>query len=392
MKRVFIIVLDSFGIGALPDAANYGDQGSDTLAACFASGKIFVPQMQQLGLFNIQGVQVGQPCQSPAGAFGRMAERSAGKDTTTGHWELMGLVSEKPMPTYPDGFPQRIIEQLTQRTGRGVLCNRPYSGTQVIHDYGEQQLQTGDLIVYTSADSVLQIAAHEQKIPLEQLYEYCRIARSIMQGEDAVGRIIARPFVGEDAEHFTRTANRRDFSLLPPQDTLLDCLQKTGLQTIGVGKISDIFAGKGISQKIVTHSNDEGMQRTLELCNSDFEGLCFVNLVEFDMLYGHRNDPVGYAQALSRFDSQLGQLLGLLREEDLLFITADHGCDPSTPSTDHSREYVPLLCCGKSVRAGADLATRSCFADLAATVGEYFDPAFPGKLQAGSSFLQQLLK
>lgn len=213
-----------------------------------------------------------------------------------------------------------------------------------------------------------------------------------MQGEDAVGRIIARPFVGEDAEHFTRTANRRDFSLLPPQDTLLDCLQKTGLQTIGVGKISDIFAGKGISQKIVTHSNDEGMQRTLELCNSDFEGLCFVNLVEFDMLYGHRNDPVGYAQALSRFDSQLGQLLGLLREEDLLFITADHGCDPSTPSTDHSREYVPLLCCGKSVRAGADLATRSCFADLAATVGEYFDPAFPGKLQAGSSFLQQLLK
>ena len=277
MKRVFIIVLDSFGIGALPDAANYGDQGSDTLAACFASGKLFVPQMQQLGLFNIQGVQVGQPCQSPAGAFGRMAERSAGKDTTTGHWELMGLVSEKPMPTYPDGFPQRIIEQLTQRTGRGVLCNRPYSGTQVIHDYGEQHLQTGDLIVYTSADSVLQIAAHEQKIPLEQLYEYCRIARSIMQGEDAVGRIIARPFVGEDAEHFTRTANRRDFSLLPPQDTLLDCLQKTGLQTIGVGKISDIFVGKGISQKIVTHSNDEGMQRTLELCNSDFEGLCFVN-------------------------------------------------------------------------------------------------------------------
>lgn len=391
MKRVFVIVLDSFGIGALPDAANYGDQGSDTLAACFASGKLSVPQMQRLGLFNIQGVQVGQRCQNPAGAFGRMAERSAGKDTTTGHWELMGLVSEKPMPTYPDGFPQRIIEQLAQRTGRGILCNRPYSGTQVIRDYGEQHLQTGDLIVYTSADSVLQIAAHEQKVPLEQLYEYCQIARSIMQGEDAVGRIIARPFVGEDAEHFTRTANRRDFSLLPPQDTLLDCLQQAGLQTIGVGKISDIFAGKGISQKIVTHSNDEGMQRTLELCSSDFEGLCFVNLVEFDMLYGHRNDSVGYAQALSRFDSQLAQLLGLLREEDLLFITADHGCDPSTVSTDHSREYVPLLCCGKSVRAGVDLATRSCFADLAATIGEYFDPTFPGKLQAGSSFLQQIL-
>ena len=392
MKRVFIIVLDSFGIGALPDAANYGDQGSDTLAACFASGKLFVPQMQQLGLFNIQGVQVGQPCQSPAGAFGRMAERSAGKDTTTGHWELMGLVSEKPMPTYPDGFPQRIIEQLTQRTGRGVLCNRPYSGTQVIHDYGEQQLQTGDLIVYTSADSVLRLQPTSRRFRSSSCTNTaglparsCRV-RTQWEGSSPV------PFVGEDAEHFYRTANRRDFSLLPPQDTLLDCLQKTGLQTIGVGKISDIFAGKGISQKIVTHSNDEGMQRTLELCNSDFEGLCFVNLVEFDMLYGHRNDPVGYAQALSRFDSQLGQLLGLLREEDLLFITADHGCDPSTPSTDHSREYVPLLCCGKSVRAGVDLATRSCFADLAATVGEYFDPAFPGKLQAGSSFLQQLLK
>ena len=374
MKRVFVIVLDSFGIGALPDAANYGDQGSDTLAACFASGKLSVPQMQRLGLFNIQGVQVGQRCQNPAGAFGRMAERSAGKDTTTGHWELMGLVSEKPMPTYPDGFPQRIIEQLAQRTGRGILCNRPYSGTQVIRDYGEQHLQTGDLIVYTSADSVLQIAAHEQKVPLEQLYEYCQIARSIMQGEDAVGRIIARPFVGEDAEHFTRTANRRDFSLLPPQDTLLDCLQQAGLQTIGVGKISDIFAGKGISQKIVTHSNDEGMQRTLELCSSDFEGLCFVNLVEFDMLYGHRNDSVGYAQALSRFDSQLAQLLGLLREEDLLFITADHGCDPSyTKTTDHTREYVPYLICGKGVKPGVDLGTRLCFGTIAQTICEYLD-------------------
>ncbi len=392
MKRVFLIVLDSFGIGEAPDAAEYGDQGSNTLAACFRSGFLEVPNLKKLGLFNIDGVICGTKESAPTGAFGRCREVSMGKDTTTGHWEIAGLVSQRAMPTYPHGFPEEIIREYERLTGRKVLCNRPYSGTDVIRDYGEQAQKNGGLIVYTSADSVFQVAAHEETVPVEELYRCCRLARKLMTGEHGVGRIIARPFVGEDAEHFTRTANRRDFSLLPPQDTLLDCLQKTGLQTIGVGKISDIFAGKGISQKIVTHSNDEGMQRTLELCNSDFEGLCFVNLVEFDMLYGHRNDPVGYAQALSRFDSQLGQLLGLLREEDLLFITADHGCDPSTPSTDHSREYVPLLCCGKSVRAGVDLATRSCFADLAATVGEYFDPAFPGKLQAGSSFLQQLLK
>ena len=390
MKRVFIIVLDSFGIGALPDAANYGDQGSDTLAACFASGKFFVPQMQRLGLFNIQGVQVGQPCQSPAGAFGRMAERSAGKDTTTGHWELMGLVSEKPMPTYPDGFPQRIIEQLTQRTGRGVLCNRPYSGTQVIHDYGEQHLQTGDLIVYTSADSVLQIAAHEQKIPLEQLYEYCRIARSIMQGEDAVGRIIARPFVGEDAEHFTRTANRRDFSLLPPQDTLLDYLQKTGLQTIGVGKISDIFAGKGISQKIITHSNDEGMQRTLELCNSDFEGLCFVNLVDFDALWGHRRNTEGYGHEIEKFDKNLGVLLEQLKKDDLLILTADHGNDPTYTGSDHTREYVPFIAYSEQMENGGELEGENTFAVIGASIAENFDVDMP-EGTIGHSILEKIV-
>ncbi len=387
MKRVFVIVLDSFGIGELPDAANYKDSGSNTLAACFATGKLQIPNMQKMGLYQIDGVTVGQPVEQPAAAYGRMAERSAGKDTTTGHWELMGLVSQKPMPTYPNGFPKEVLDRLSQETGRGILCNLPYSGTQVIRDYGEKHLRTGDLIVYTSADSVLQIAAHEEKIPLEELYHICETARKIMQGEHGVGRIIARPFIGNSPDTFVRTANRRDFSLVPPQDTLLDYLMKANLETIGVGKISDIFAGKGISKKIVTHSNDEGMQRTLELCQTDFSGLCFVNLVEFDMLYGHRNDALGYTQALNRFDQQLGELIPLLREDDLLFITADHGCDPSTPSTDHSREYVPLLCFGNPVKQNCNLHTRSSFGDLAATIADYFCIEFPGKFD---SFLHDI--
>ena len=291
------------------------------------------------------------------------------------------------MPTYPNGFTKEVLNRLSQETGRGILCNLPYSGTQVIRDYGEEHLRTGDLIVYTSADSVLQIAAHEEKIPLEELYHICETARKIMQGEHGVGRIIARPFIGSSPDTFTRTANRRDFSLVPPQDTLLDYLMKANLETIGVGKISDIFAGKGISKKIVTHSNNEGMQRTLELCQTDFSGLCFVNLVEFDMLYGHRNDALGYTQALNRFDQQLGELIPMFREDDLLFITADHGCDPSTPSTDHSREYVPLLCFGNPVKQNCNLHTRSSFGDLAATIADYFCIEFPGKFD---SFLHDI--
>ena len=388
MKRVFIIVLDSFGIGALPDAANYGDQGSDTLAACFASGKLFVPQMQQLGLFNIQGVQVGQPCQSPAGAFGRMAERSAGKDTTTGHWELMGLVSEKPMPTYPDGFPQRIIEQLTQRTGRGVLCNRPYSGTQVIHDYGEQHLQTGDLIVYTSADSVLQIAAHEQKIPLEQLYEYCRIARKILVGKHGVGRVIARPFIGNEKDGFTRTSNRHDFSLEPPAETMLDAIKAAGQDVLAVGKIHDIFAGRGLTDYVYTKGNTDGLAKTMDYFKRDFQGLCFVNLVDFDMLYGHRRNIDGYAAALTEFDGWLAELLPQLGDEDLVMITADHGCDPAyTRTTDHTREYVPLLMAGKHLRP-VNLGTRKSFADIAATVTELLGVPYQ---TPGTSFATEIL-
>ncbi len=370
-KRVFLIVLDSCGIGELPDAAKYGDEGSNTLKACYDSGKLNVPYLEKLGLFRIDGMDY--PVSGTAlGSYARLGERSAGKDTTTGHWEIAGLVSEQPMPTYPNGFPEELLEEFSRRSGRAVLCNKPYSGTQVILDYGREQLESGALIVYTSADSVFQIAAHEEQIPLEQLYEYCRIARELLQGEHGVGRVIARPYVGE-YPNFTRTANRRDFSLVPPKETLLDLLQRKGLDTIAVGKISDIFAGKGVSRKIATHSNDEGMEVTMELAKENFRGLCFVNLVEFDSLYGHRNNVEGYTEALNRFDNQLGQLLPLLREDDVLMITADHGCDPSTPSTDHSREYVPLLICGKQIKEGIDLGTGSSFGNIAATIAELLD-------------------
>lgn len=367
-KRVFLLVLDSCGVGELPDAAEYGDEGSNTLKACYDSGRLSVPTLEQLGLFHLDEMTYPRKG-SPLGAYGRLAERSAGKDTTTGHWEIAGLVSERPMPTYPEGFPAEVLEEFSRRCGRGVLCNKPYSGTQVILDYGQEHLSSGDLIVYTSADSVFQIAAHEDLIPVEQLYDYCRIAREILQGKHGVGRVIARPFVGT-YPNFTRTANRRDFSLLPPKDTLLDLLQKQGMDTIAVGKISDIFAGKGVSRKIATHSNDEGMEVTLQLAGEDFHGLCFVNLVEFDSHYGHRNDVAGYTEALNRFDRQLAQLLPLLKEEDVLIITADHGCDPSTPSTDHSREYIPLLICGPSIEKDVPLGTGSSFGNIAATIVE----------------------
>ena len=367
-KRVFLIVLDSCGVGELPDAAKYGDVGSNTLKACYDSGKLSVPNLEKLGLFHLD--EMNYPTHSiPMGAYGRLAERSAGKDTTTGHWEIAGLVSETPMPTYPEGFPTEILTEFSRRTGRGVLCNKPYSGTQVILDYGQEHLSGGDLIVYTSADSVFQIAAHEELVPVETLYEYCQIARDILRGEHGVGRVIARPFVGE-YPNFVRTANRRDFSLVPPADTLLDILQKQGLDTIAVGKISDIFAGKGVSRKLLTHSNDEGMEITKQLLQEDFHGLCFVNLVDFDSKYGHRNDVLGYTEALNRFDEQLGELLPLLREDDVLFVTDDHGCDPSTPSTDHSREYIPLLVYGKGIKENTALGTGTSFGNIAATVAE----------------------
>lgn len=368
IRRVFLIVLDSFGIGELPDASQYGDRGSNTLKACYDSGKLSVPTMEQLGLFHIEGNAYPKTV-TPIGSYARLAERSAGKDTTTGHWEIAGLISETPMPTYPNGFPPEILDEFSHRSGRAVLCNRPYSGTQVILDYGQEHLSSGALIVYTSADSVFQIAAHERIVPVEQLYEYCRIARELLCGPHCVGRVIARPFTGEYPD-FIRTANRRDFSLPPPQDTLLDLLQTQGMDTVAVGKISDIFAGKGVSRKIISHSNDEGMDITRKLVNEDFRGLCFVNLVDFDMKFGHRNDIAGYTEALNRFDGQLKGLLPLLHDDDVLMLTADHGCDPSTPSTDHSREYTPLLIYGKKIKKNCDLGTGASFGNIAATIAE----------------------
>ena len=388
MKRIFIIVLDSFGIGALPDADRFGDAGANTLASCAASGVLQIPNMIAAGLGNIQGVACLPKEKAAKGAWGRMAERSAGKDTTIGHWELAGLISDSPLPTYPEGFPEEILTPFRELTGRGILANAPWSGTEVIEAFGAEHMRTGDLIVYTSADSVFQIAAHEDIVPPEQLYEYCRIARRILRGKHGVGRVIARPFVGTPG-NFKRTANRHDFSLEPPATTLLDAVKDAGLSVIGVGKIHDIFAGQGLTEYVYNQSNANGMEHTLRYARKDFRGLCFVNLVDFDSQFGHRRDSVGYARALNEFDAWLPVFLEELGEEDLVLITADHGCDPGyAASTDHTREYVPLLALGKGVLPG-ELGTRESFADLAATVAELLGVDFdtPGK-----SFAERLLK
>lgn len=359
-NRVFLIVLDSFGIGALPDAEHFGDAGANTLKSISTSPFFRAETLRKLGLGNIPGVDCLSPVERPEGCFGRCMERSAGKDTTTGHWELAGVISETPMPTFPGGFPDEVLSALEQETGRGVLCNRPYSGTEVIRDFGEEHLRTGKLIVYTSADSVFQIAAHESVVPTETLYDYCRAARRILTGNYAVGRVIARPFTGTPG-NFVRTANRRDFSLEPTGETMLDFLKKTGFDVIGVGKIGDIFAGRGLTESYPTHSNREGMEMTRRIAEKDFHGLCFVNLVDFDMLYGHRNDADGYARTLAEFDDWLGEFLPTLREGDAVILTADHGCDPGDVSTDHTREYIPLLITGKPVPAVLSLGTFPSF-------------------------------
>ena len=388
-KRVFLIVLDSCGCGEMPDSADFGDAGSNTLRACTASSRLDIPTLSKMGIFNIDSVDCGTPVPAPTAAYGRMAEKSRGKDTTIGHWELAGLISPHPLPTFPDGFPADFIRAFEEKTGRKVLCNKPYSGTEVIRDYGREQKETGGLICYTSADSVFQIAANEADIPPEELYRICETAREMLTGPElGVGRVIARPYTGE-YPNYVRTSNRHDFSLLPPAPTLLDALKQAGLATIGVGKIYDIFAGQGITEMVRNKSNADGMEHTLHYAAQDFEGLCFVNLVDFDMLYGHRNDVDGYAAALTEFDGQLRELLPMLKEDDLLFITADHGCDPSTPSTDHSREHVPLLAYGAKMKAGYNLGTRSTYADLAATVAEYF--GVKANI-AGTSFLREILQ
>jgi len=370
IKRVFLIVLDSVGIGEMPDSALYGDEGSNTLKSCFMQKEFSVPNMKKLGLFNIDGVDYGEKEKKPEGAYGRLSEKSKGKDTTTGHWEICGIISEKAMPTYPNGFPDEILKEFSRKTGRGVLCNKPYSGTKVIEDYGKEHLATGELIVYTSADSVFQIAAHEKIVPPQKLYEYCLIARKILQGEHGVGRVIARPFEGEYPD-FRRTSNRHDFSLEPPETTLIDLMSDKGFDVIPIGKIYDIFAGKSMKESNPTKSNADGMAKTLQKAKEDFNGLCFVNLVDFDMVYGHRNNAEGYAKALTEFDLWLGEFIKQLKDEDILMITADHGCDPLTQSTDHSREYVPLLIYGKKVKT-TNLGTRKSFSDIGKTVADIF--------------------
>ena len=383
MKRVFLIVLDSFGIGTAPDSADFGDAGADTLGSIRRSAKFSAENMKKLGLFNIDGIKGG--IDAPAGAYARMTERSRGKDTIIGHWEMCGVISEQPLPTFPDGFPEELLEKLSAAWGRGILCNKPYSGTQVIADYGREHIGTGKLIVYTSADSVLQIAAHESVVPIEELYRDCEIAREICRGKYGVGRIIARPFEGEYP--YKRTSRRHDFALEPPHKTTLDLLKDAGLDVIAVGKINDIFAGQGVTDAIKTSGNADGMEKTMALLDRDFHGFAFVNLVDFDMVYGHRRDIDGYAAATAAFDAWLGGFRAKMRPDDLLLITGDHGCDPGFTGTDHTREYTPLLAAGAAVRPG-NLGTRTSFADIGATVADIFGVPNPN---AGESMKEVLL-
>ena len=386
MKRVFLIVLDSFGIGAMPDSESFGDVGVNTLAACASSKELHIPNMIAAGLGNIEGISCLPKTDAPLGAYARLSEKSMGKDTTIGHWEIAGIVSENPLPTYPEGFPAEILEPFCAATGRGYLANAPWSGTEVINAYGDEHVKTGKLIVYTSADSVFQIAAHEDIVPPEQLYEYCRIARNLLVGKHGVGRVIARPFVGTSGA-YKRTANRHDFSLEPPTQTLLDAVKAAGKASIGVGKIYDIFAGRGTTEHVYNKSNADGMDHTTHYAAKDFEGLCFVNLVDFDMQFGHRRDIDGYAKALTEFDAWLGGFMQELKDEDVVMITADHGCDPAyTATTDHTREYVPLLILGKGVKP-VDLGTRESFADIAATVAEMLDVSLD---TPGESFAKEV--
>ena len=388
MKRVFLIVLDSCGAGQMPDSPSFGDVGVHTLKSCAASEFLSIPNMKKIGIGNIDGQSFLGTEAHPTGAVGRLAEASMGKDTTIGHWEIAGIISPEPLPTYPDGFPPEVLDAFEQATGRGILCNKPYSGTKVIADYGAEQLETGKWIVYTSADSVFQIAAHEEKIPLEELYDACRKAREILRGKHGVGRVIARPYVGTPEEGFTRTSNRHDFSLEPPAKTLLDAVKEKGLDSIAVGKIYDIFAHIGTTEHVFNKSNEDGMAHTLHYAKQDFHGLCFVNLVDFDMLYGHRRDVDGYAKALTVFDQWLPGFLQELGDEDIVMITADHGCDPAyTKTTDHTREYVPLLIAGPRVKP-VNLGTRKTYADIAATAAELLGVELE---TPGTSFAKEII-
>lgn len=373
-RRVILIVMDSFGIGAEPDADLFGDVGTNTLRSCTSSTEFHAMNLAKMGLFGIDGIEsqrdIPETHVIPTGTYARLREKSMGKDTTIGHWEIAGVVSPKPLPTYPEGFPADVIEKFEKATGRGVLCNKTYSGTKVINDYGDEMVETGKVIVYTSADSVFQIAAHEDVIPPEELYDICRTARKILVGDHGVGRVIARPFTGTSG-NYERTSRRHDFSIVPPADTMLDIIKKNGSSVIAIGKINDIFAGSGVTEYMYTSSNADGIEKTIEYMEKDFDGLMFVNLVDFDMLYGHRRDIDGYAKAVAYFDENLPRIIERLRDDDILMITADHGCDPAyTATTDHTREYIPFVACGKNIEPG-NLGTRETFADIAASILEY---------------------
>ena len=388
MKRIFLFVLDSCGAGEMPDAAKFGDYNVNTLRSCATSKLLNIPNMRAAGLGNIDGLDFLGPVEQPCGAYGKLAESSMGKDTTIGHWEIAGIVSPEPLPTYPNGFPEEVLKPFREATGRGVLANAPWSGTAVINKYGDEHVKTGDLIVYTSADSVFQIAAHEDVVPLEELYEDCRIARRILRGKHGVGRVIARPFIGSGNGNYTRTSNRHDFSLEPPRKTMLDAFKDAGLDSLAVGKIFDIFAGEGTTEHVYTKGNTDGMAKTMAYADRDFTGLCFINLVDFDMLYGHRRNIDGYAAALTEFDGWLAEFMKKMGPEDLVMITADHGCDPAyLATTDHTREYIPLLVLGQQVKP-VNLGTRTCFANIAATICDIF--GLPLETE-GKSFKEEIL-
>jgi len=383
--RVTLIVLDSVGIGEMPDAARFGDAGSDTLGHILASRDVRVDHLRELGLGNIRSLAVA-PYATPRGSFGKAAIASDGKDTTTGHWEMAGLVTEKAFPTYPQGFPARVIEPFERAVGRRVLGNKPASGTEIIAELGGEHMRTGRPIVYTSADSVFQIATHEEVVPIEELYRWCELARGILQGEDRVGRVIARPFIGQPGA-FKRTERRHDYAIPPPGQTLVDRLQSSALRTISVGKIASIFCHRGFDEELAGSNNQLAVDSTVgALRRRDWKGLLFTNLVDFDMLYGHRNDIEGYARALESFDARLPEIFDSMDDRDLLMITADHGCDPTTPSTDHSREFVPILTWGRRARGGVDLGARESMADIGQTIAENFGC----RLSTGQSFLEQI--
>ncbi len=388
INRVIWIILDSVGIGELPDAEQFGDVGSNTLGNIAKAVDLRLPNLYQLGLGNIDGAEHLDRVDSPTGVYGKLAEISQGKDTTIGHWEMVGVYSPDPFPTYPEGFPKSIVDPFVEKTGREILGNKPASGTDILDELAEEHIKTGKLIVYTSGDSVFQIAAHEDVVPLEDLYLYCKIARELLTGEHAVARVIARPFIGEKG-NYKRTSNRRDFSLYPPIKTVLDLLKESGKDVIGIGKIEDIFCGQGITEAIHTLDNMDGVDQTLKAMAQDNSGLIFTNLVEFDANWGHRNNVEGYANGLMAFDRRLEEILKQMKDTDILMINADHGCDPTTPSTDHSREYIPFIAYGKALKGNVNLGIRSTFADIGQTIGEIF--SLP-KLPVGQSFYNEMIK